>query len=536
VTEPDSPKNETPPVSRTDIDVLLVDDDEMWARSTAQLLDGQRDAFSVETAGDLESAKATFGRKDPDCIVCDYMLEAGTGLDLLAAVRDRDERPFILITGEGDEEIASEAIGQQVTDYVPKRQLGGRNDLLARRIESAVETYRTEQALARQRRSKDAMLEMLRAGSSREGLTRQFCEHLVRERAYDCAWVGTGREGIVPQAVAGDRGYVDEAIDPGTDPAASTEPASLTLVDGEPTVVAPLEEAGDAGPWLQTALEHGFGGAVAVPVVSDGTNFGVLAVYKTEQVVDSDETALLAEYGETLGYALQSAEWKESLFSTSPVTIELAFTDESVPLVAFDRYLPEESRLEHLTAVPQAETVLYLLRVTGTTAGVLTDAPAAIEAVENVTITETGEQLRCELVVDAPTPETIIVDQGGQITDTTVDHGRVAVRTNCTDRTVIQPLVDALRAVYEDVGVRSVGSEATTRQQRTVDELLRSLTEKQRQAIDLAFYNGYYERPREHNTTEIAEKLGVSRPTFTQHLRAAQRKLLSGILEDGDDT
>jgi len=129
-----------------EIRVLLVDDDELWVQSTAQLLDQQRDGFKLETATSLSAGRAAFDDIEPDCIVCDYELDEESGLDLLTEIREQDpERPFILITGQGSEQVASDAIGKQATDYIPKRSLGGHNGRLARRIETAVESYRTQQ-------------------------------------------------------------------------------------------------------------------------------------------------------------------------------------------------------------------------------------------------------------------------------------------------------------------------------------------------------------------------------------------------------
>jgi predicted DNA binding protein len=42
---------------------------------------------------------------------------------------------------------------------------------------------------------------------------------------------------------------------------------------------------------------------------------------------------------------------------------------------------------------------------------------------------------------------------------------------------------------------------------------------------------GYFERPKEANATEVAEALGIAQSTFTEHLMAAQRKLLDDVLE-----
>jgi len=42
---------------------------------------------------------------------------------------------------------------------------------------------------------------------------------------------------------------------------------------------------------------------------------------------------------------------------------------------------------------------------------------------------------------------------------------------------------------------------------------------------------GYFERPKRANATEIAADLGIAQSTFTEHLMAAQRKLLRDVLE-----
>ncbi|MFC7139392.1 bacterio-opsin activator domain-containing protein [Halosimplex aquaticum] len=61
--------------------------------------------------------------------------------------------------------------------------------------------------------------------------------------------------------------------------------------------------------------------------------------------------------------------------------------------------------------------------------------------------------------------------------------------------------------------------------------LLSELTEKQFRAVRVAHANGYFDWPREHTADEIADMLSVSTPTFTEHLRVAERKLLDEIFD-----
>ena len=59
------------------------------------------------------------------------------------------------------------------------------------------------------------------------------------------------------------------------------------------------------------------------------------------------------------------------------------------------------------------------------------------------------------------------------------------------------------------------------------------LTDRQSEVLRTAYREGYFERPREANATELAEKLGISQSTFTEHLVAAQRKLFADVFDDG---
>ena len=57
------------------------------------------------------------------------------------------------------------------------------------------------------------------------------------------------------------------------------------------------------------------------------------------------------------------------------------------------------------------------------------------------------------------------------------------------------------------------------------------LTDRQYEILTTAHERGYFERPKRANATEIAAELGIAQSTFTEHLMAAQRKLLEDVLE-----
>lgn len=58
------------------------------------------------------------------------------------------------------------------------------------------------------------------------------------------------------------------------------------------------------------------------------------------------------------------------------------------------------------------------------------------------------------------------------------------------------------------------------------------LTDRQRHVVGEALARGYYEWPREINNGDLADELGISRATLHEHLRKAERKLLSAVLAE----
>ncbi|MFW5935328.1 MAG: helix-turn-helix domain-containing protein [Halolamina sp.] len=68
--------------------------------------------------------------------------------------------------------------------------------------------------------------------------------------------------------------------------------------------------------------------------------------------------------------------------------------------------------------------------------------------------------------------------------------------------------------------------------QRELDRALdRRLTDRQRDILEAAFEAGYYAWPRETSGAALAEELGISQPTLSEHLTTAERKLLSLVFE-----
>ncbi|WP_435124055.1 response regulator [Halobaculum sp. D14] len=146
-------------MSESTISVLHVDDEAPFLDLVKTYLERDDDIRVVSVSG-AEEAIQKFDDEEVDCIVSDYRMPEMNGISLLNAIRSRAEDfPFILYTGQGSEEIASEAITAGVSDYVQKGRGRDHYELLIKRIKNNVSKYETEQRIQQVYEAIDAVNE-----------------------------------------------------------------------------------------------------------------------------------------------------------------------------------------------------------------------------------------------------------------------------------------------------------------------------------------------------------------------------------------
>jgi len=136
--------------SRGSTTVLHVDDEPEFADLVSIYLEREGDSLEVITETSPEAGLDRLETTAIDCIVSDYDMPRTNGLEFLGIVREEyPDLPFILFTGKGSEEIASEAISAGVTDYLQKERGTDQYTVLANRIENAVQKYHATQEIER---------------------------------------------------------------------------------------------------------------------------------------------------------------------------------------------------------------------------------------------------------------------------------------------------------------------------------------------------------------------------------------------------
>ncbi len=408
-------------------------------------------------------------------------------------------------------------------------RVAGRADVRERERELAVRTRRLE----RHARVTDLFIDVadiLVGAATREEVERRFCERLTADEGVALAWVGTvtpGGETVEPRVWAGDGGYLDEvslAVD-------GTEPVAATAASGSPTAVGNVTDHLREADWARAAADRGFQSAVAVPIVCGETTYGVAGAYATEPDAFEHVADALAQLGELVGYGVATTETARGVLADSVTELELRVPGSDTVVNAVARLAGEPVQYRELAPTEEGRTHLLF-----GTAGADSEAVLALESefvgVDAIHQVGEGESGRVRATVTDRTVAATLLTCGA-IPERLVAHPdeTIAVVTLPAERDV--------RAFLGRVAESYPGVELVARRDRSSRDrqdrwaaVDADLTERQREVLTTAYESGFFESPRETTGAQLADLLGVSQPTVTHHLRAAQRRLFASLFED----
>ena len=102
------------------IQVLLVDDDDMFLKSAKQCLE-QQGGLSIETALSSDEAVEKMEKKNTDVIVCNIQMHVTNGFEFLKTLRDNGNTiPFVVFTITDKKELAIQALHLGANGFVGK--------------------------------------------------------------------------------------------------------------------------------------------------------------------------------------------------------------------------------------------------------------------------------------------------------------------------------------------------------------------------------------------------------------------------------
>lgn len=123
--------------------VLVVDDDEVDRMAICRALKINGISPQIVEAEDYKTAMAKVQQHTFDCAFIDYLLPDSDGLALVRELRTKGLRiPLIVLTGQGDEQIAVELMKAGATDYMSKSRIS--SGRLIQTVQNALRLYQAE--------------------------------------------------------------------------------------------------------------------------------------------------------------------------------------------------------------------------------------------------------------------------------------------------------------------------------------------------------------------------------------------------------
>lgn len=99
--------------------VLIAEDDELMLRTLEMRL--KKDGHEIIVARDGRDALLRIEDSNPDLVISDIMMPYSSGMEIVAALRARENYvPIIILSGMGQEDVVLEAFQLGADDFITK--------------------------------------------------------------------------------------------------------------------------------------------------------------------------------------------------------------------------------------------------------------------------------------------------------------------------------------------------------------------------------------------------------------------------------
>ncbi|WP_254765098.1 bacterio-opsin activator domain-containing protein [Natrinema marinum] len=369
---------------------------------------------------------------------------------------------------------------------------------------------------------------------TRGEIEREVCRRLAETDPYVLAWVGrvdVTNQRLSPREWAS-RDEVPLEDDELVLRSDETHPAVRAVEDGEAQLIQDVASFDDADRWWPSGAGDRFRSVAALPIAYGDVTYGVLVVFADEpDAFDQRELLVLESLSGTVATAMNALETKRMLTTERVVATEFTIADPSLLVTALSRALEAEITYRGLTYDRDGTPLVFLYADCEVTADGVAEG---IGDGREVTVLSGDEDGSIFEVTAEDGLVTALSEHGAVIRRlTAAADGPAELAVELPDGRAARSAYDLLERRYDRVELISYHEQeepARTRRDVTT-QLESSLTDRQLTALRTAYYANYFEWPRDVSGEELAESMDISRSTFHQHLRTAQRKLLDELFD-----
>lgn len=367
------------------------------------------------------------------------------------------------------------------------------------------------------------------------------CELLSQVDSYSFVWVGESdpvAEEVTPQAWAGDgQRYLDKLTTAtGVDPRQGTVGlAARVLETREAQFVGDLADNPALESWRKTALNSGYRSVLSVPVVYEGSTYAVLEVYADRpKAFGDDERAVLTELGQTIGHAINAIQRREALVADHRTELKLRIQTLDSTLFRMASSIGSRIDIETLLLQSDDECLLFFSVDRDAASAAIAFGQQSVDVSGMSRVRDHADSVQFNCTVQQPELITTISQQGAQIQSISVNGAEGAVTVQVPQSQNVRSFVTALESTYSDIELVARRKQAQSEQSAGPihERLDETLTDRQLEVLQVAYRAGYFEWPRETDGTDLAEMLDIAQPTFLQHLRSGEQKLMNALIDD----
>ncbi|WP_253738266.1 bacterio-opsin activator domain-containing protein [Halohasta salina] len=398
-----------------------------------------------------------------------------------------------------------------------------------------LERQRTELASLRQTneviRSVNRAITSVR--SQRE-IERLVCERLVGDDRYTYAWIGEydlETDRVTPRAKSGLGAAVTVGSAVSLADRYSAETLETVIDHRQVAVEAPTGPESIPGSASGSAVDAGT--SVLVPIVHNEVLYDVLIVHSADHTsVGHREQDVLAELGETIGYALRTAEQRRALVGDSDTEVVFEIGCESDHLIRLSAAADCTVSIESLSTRSDGRLRQFVL-VEGTDPDSFRSYADRTGIDDPTVLVEREGCFVATLTTDGSPVVDCIAEQGVSLTAFSATEGRGTVSMTVPKSTDIRALAERFESAlgWAELRAKRQLDTAADTPQGFREQLEEALTDRQHETLQAAYHAGFFAWPRTNTGEAIADRLGIAGPTFLQHLRAGERKLLEALFE-----
>ena len=371
----------------------------------------------------------------------------------------------------------------------------------------------------------------IRRATTDDALETLLCEKITLADIYRGAWYGQvapGERDITVGASAGvDEGFVESFIsDSHLQDRIDHALRSRSVVTEQHV----LRQWGDRD-LRSRAMTRGIQSWGLIPIVVGGTVHGILGLFSDRpDAFDQMECTLLEEVGELVGDRYRSIADRRLLHTDTAIELEFEEHSGYPVLSALSNEADAVFEVESLIEVAEGIYHAYL-RISETAKEGLLEAADDMNEVESITqVTWKGVDV-CEIELHRD-PTVTLRELGAIVTAARYESGKARIVTEVPPDADVKRIVGELERQYPDMTLVAKRVVNRHSQERTAPAGVRdALTDRQRQALQLSFWSGYFDMPRQIAGDELAEKMDISPPTFYEHVRRGIQNVLSELHE-----